>query len=343
MYYIVHSSIDENHHARGGKAGDQTGREVCTRSWYSKPWGMVLRCKDAAVAKKARDIAIKLANSNLVGYDQNERNSLYKQLERNGWDVDKYIRSGVKTECDCSSFVYACYCCVLAELRGLANAPTTVTSRSFYTAHGFDVMLSSTYTASASKLREGDLLNKSGSHIVMFAGTNVRVESNASANISSGNISSGSSRSATLRKGSRGAAVVTLQQNLNTVMKAGLTTDGIFGTNTYKALKAFQLAHGLVSDGIYGPASRAKMGEALSNRIPALASASPNLKRGSRGEQVKLLQQDLNYVMSTHLSVDGIFGSNTYETLKSFQSRYGLAVDGIYGSNSRKAMAKALA
>ena len=89
MYYIVHSSIDENRHARGGKAGDQTGREVCTRSWYSKPWGMVLRCKDAAVAKKARDIAIKLANSNLVGYDQNERNSLYKQLERTGWDVDK--------------------------------------------------------------------------------------------------------------------------------------------------------------------------------------------------------------------------------------------------------------
>ena len=338
MYYIVHSSIDENRHARGGKAGDQTSREVCTRSWYSKPWGMVLRCKDAAVAKKARDIAIKLANSNIVGYDQNERNSLYKQLERNGWDVDKYIRSGVKTECDCSSFVYACYCCVIAELRGLANAPTTVTSRNFYKAHGFEVLLSSAYTSSASQLLPGDLLNKAGSHIVMFAGTNVRVSSNASANISSG----AASGSTTLRKGSRGAAVVTLQKNLNTVMHAGLKADGVFGINTYNALKYFQSRYDLEVDGIYGSASRAKMDEALNKRIPALASASPNLKRGSRGEQVRLLQQDLNYVMSLHLSNDGIFGNNTYEALKSFQSRYGLSADGIYGNNSKAMMSKVL-
>ena len=340
MYYIVHSSIDENRHARGGKAGDQTGREVCTRSWYSKPWGMVLRYRDAAVAKKARDIAIKLANSNIVGYDQNERNSLYKELERNGWDVDKYIRSGVKTECDCSSFVYACYCCVIAELRGLTNAPTTVTSRNFYKSHGFDVMLSSEYTTSSSKLLPGDLLNKSGSHIVMFAGTNVRVDSNASSNISSNAIAS--SVSTTLRKGSRGAAVVTLQKNLNTVMHASLTADGIFGINTYEVLKYFQSRYGLEVDGIYGPASRAKMGEALNKRIPALASASPNLKKGSRGEQVRLLQQDLNYVMCTHLDADGIFGANTYNVLKSFQSRYGLAADGIYGNNSKAIMSKAL-
>lgn len=339
MYYIVHSSIDENRKARGGKAGDQTGCEVCTRSWYSKPWGMVLRCKNQAIAQKARDIAIKLANSNLVGYDQNERNSLYRELERNGWDVDKYIRSGVKTECDCSSFVYACYCCVLAELRGLANAPTTVTSRSFYSSHGFDVMLSSEYTASARKLREGDLLNKSGSHIVMFAGTNVRVGSNAKANISSG---ASTSTSTTLRKGSKGEGVKTLQKNLNTVMSASLKADGIFGTNTYNVLKSFQSKYGLESDGIYGPASRAKMAEVLNKRIPALASASPNLKKGSRGEQVKLLQQDLNYVMNTHLSTDGIFGTNTYEALKSFQSSRGLTSDGIYGSNSKSELGKAL-
>lgn len=339
MYYIVHSSIDENRKARGGKAGDQTGREVCTRSWYSKPWGMVLRCKNQAIAKKARDIAIKLANSNLVGYDQNERNSLYRELERNGWDVDKYIRSGVKTECDCSSFVYACYCCVLAELRGLANAPTTVTSKNFYKEHGFEVLLSSEYTASARKLQVGDLLNKSGSHIVMFAGTNVRVASNAKVNISSG---TSASTSTTLRKGSKGEAVKTLQRNLNAVMKSGLNVDGDFGTNTYDALKAFQSKYGLECDGIYGPASRAKMSEVINKRIPALASASPNLRKGSRGEQVKLLQQDLNYVMSLNLKSDGIFGTNTYNALKSFQASRGLTSDGIYGNNSKAAMEKAL-
>ena len=327
-YYIVHSSIDENRKARGGNAGDQTGREVCTRTWYSKPWGMVLRYHDATIASKARDIAIKLANSNLVGYDQNERNSLYKQLERNGWDVDKYIRSGAKTECDCSSFVYACYCCVLAELRGLANAPTTSTANSFYSSHDFEVFTSSAYTASANKLIEGDLLNKAGSHIVMFAGTSAGASTSVS--------------TSTLRKGSRGDEVKTLQQNLNTVMNTSLTTDGIFGTNTYDVLKAFQMSHGLAADGIYGPVSRAKMSEALNKRIPELASASPNLRKGSRGEQVKLLQQDLNYVMCAHLDDDGIFGANTYNVLKSFQSRYGLTDDGVYGNNSKAAMKKAL-
>ena len=37
---IGHASIDENGRAQGGKAGDQTGKEVCTRNWYkhSKGW-----------------------------------------------------------------------------------------------------------------------------------------------------------------------------------------------------------------------------------------------------------------------------------------------------------------
>ena len=36
---IGHASIDENGKAAGGKAGDQTGREVCVRDWdwYNKP------------------------------------------------------------------------------------------------------------------------------------------------------------------------------------------------------------------------------------------------------------------------------------------------------------------
>jgi hypothetical protein len=173
-FYIVHSSIDERGKASGGAAGDQTGREVCTRTYYNKPWGMVLRYCDPAIAKKARDIAIKLANSNLVGYDQSGRNTLYKELEKNGWDVDKYIASGVKTESDCSAFIYACYCCVIASLRGQSNAPTTSTAKAFYSARGFSVLAVPSNPAS---LQVGDLLNKAGSHIVMYAGTDTNVGS----------------------------------------------------------------------------------------------------------------------------------------------------------------------
>ena len=81
---LVHASISENGNAGwDGKAktGDQTGREVCTRSFYKKPWNVMLRYKDSSVASKASKIAIKLAKSNLVGYDQSERNTLYKALK----------------------------------------------------------------------------------------------------------------------------------------------------------------------------------------------------------------------------------------------------------------------
>ena len=43
---------DENGKLSGGKAGDQTGREVCTQNFYvhSKGW-YIMRAKDAAVAE----------------------------------------------------------------------------------------------------------------------------------------------------------------------------------------------------------------------------------------------------------------------------------------------------
>lgn len=40
---IVHASINENGKTKGGKTGDQTGKEICTRKYYNKPWGCVLR------------------------------------------------------------------------------------------------------------------------------------------------------------------------------------------------------------------------------------------------------------------------------------------------------------
>lgn len=40
---LVHASINENGKTTGGKSGDQTGKEICVRSYYNKPWTSVLR------------------------------------------------------------------------------------------------------------------------------------------------------------------------------------------------------------------------------------------------------------------------------------------------------------
>ena len=74
----------------------------------------------------------------------------------------------------------------------------------------------------------------------------------------------------------------------------------------------------------------------ISKNKPTIAK--PTIKNGSKGTQVKHLQQDLNCILKSKLKVDGIFGSSTLSELKKFQKKYGLAVDGIYGEKSYKKM-----
>lgn len=40
---IVHASINEKGGVTGGQSGDQTGKEICIRSYYNRPWDCVLR------------------------------------------------------------------------------------------------------------------------------------------------------------------------------------------------------------------------------------------------------------------------------------------------------------
>lgn len=65
-----------------------------------------------------------------------------------------------------------------------------------------------------------------------------------------------------LKKGSKGAEVTKLQQNLNEFGYL-LAVDGDFGSGTDRALRGWQRATGLTVDGSYGPASYAKMKEIL--------------------------------------------------------------------------------
>lgn len=58
------------------------------------------------------------------------------------------------------------------------------------------------------------------------------------------------------------------------------------------------------------------------------------LKMNSRGEGVKWLQDMLNH-NGYSLTVDGIFGSNTLNAVKIFQSKVNITVDGIVGTQTR--------
>lgn len=81
---------------------------------------------------------------------------------------------------------------------------------------------------------------------------------------------------AILKKGSKGADVVTLQKKLN------LQADGIFGPLTEEAVKEFQKANGLTADGIVGNSTWAKLGATVNKRnikeIIVHCSATPEGK-----------------------------------------------------------------
>lgn len=61
-------------------------------------------------------------------------------------------------------------------------------------------------------------------------------------------------------------------------------------------------------------------------------------KYGSRGEEVKKIQTKLKEWGYYNGSIDGVYGSKTFEAVKRFQRKNGLSVDGIAGEKTLQAL-----
>jgi peptidoglycan hydrolase-like protein with peptidoglycan-binding domain len=77
--------------------------------------------------------------------------------------------------------------------------------------------------------------------------------------------------SAILLRGSKGAAVKALQEQLGMAQ-----TDGIFGPKTQKAVEAFQRKLNLVVDGKVGPQTREALKQATTGALPAREEPTKN-------------------------------------------------------------------
>lgn len=64
----------------------------------------------------------------------------------------------------------------------------------------------------------------------------------------------------------------------------------------------------------------------------------PLIKRGSRGNYVCIAQDDLNTLGFRTGGLDGVFGDQTYNAVRSYQTSRGLAVDGIIGCNTWRSL-----
>ena len=155
----------------------------------------------------------------------------------------------------------------------------------------------------------------------------------------------------TLQQGSSGENVRRIQTALNNISTQYpsiplLVEDGIFGTATTTAVRAFQRQFGLTVDGIVGVLTWNKLfevsalidtGEEAGEEMPPYPGTL--LRNGSRGNAVRLMQERLKsisiyYPVIPDITADGIFGPATQAAVIAFQQMMGITADGIIGQQT---------
>lgn len=176
---ISNSGHDERGLYSGGVAGDQTGGEWRIQEWYSRPWTHVLRYPVREVADMIGQLAEEAAKNDLIGYDQNQRTTFWKQLEKVG-----YRPSLITTACeaDCSAGVAAIikavgYLMNIEELKNVSKDMYTGNEIAVLTAAGFSTFTDSAFLASDKWLYRGDVLLCKGHHTCINLTDGARVAS----------------------------------------------------------------------------------------------------------------------------------------------------------------------
>lgn len=155
-----------------------------------------------------------------------------------------------------------------------------------------------------------------------------------------------------LTLGSEGEGVVELQYQLSVISVfvdtiPEVAIDGIYGEATRNAVLAFQQSYGLPQTGSVDTATWEEIYRAFRGMIASLpdgyfgANTVPfsgiPLKLGSSGDEVRQLQEYLNYISDAYpsiqkLSVDGEFGESTENAVREYQRQFDIEPTGIVGA-----------
>lgn len=324
---IGHASISETGGINGAK-GDSTGKEVCTREWYSKPWDFIAIHPDASVREKiAATCEAGCANNN-IGYGQGDRNTLYTQAKAVAYDLNKIT---TKCNCDCSSFMNVC--CVAAGVGSYgSNGWVTSNMKTNLQKAGFVIITESAYLTSSSYCVRGAIYVKSSSHTVC-------------------GLSNGSNYSKTLAKAGAGTTATSPStSNSNDiiyVVQKGDTLSGIaarYGT-TYQALAKY---NGISNPDVINVGQKIRIPAAGQSGSTGSNKQDSNTGGGTMGYTNSPLvsytkispnrNSPRNHAIDT-ITIHCVVGQCSVETLGSIfapssrqaSSNYGVGVDGRIG------------
>ena len=149
-----------------------------------------------------------------------------------------------------------------------------------------------------------------------------------------------------LTLGMKGDDVKSVQTKLIALGYLTGKADGVYGTATESAIRRFQTRNGLTSDGICGEDTVKALYS--STAIDAGSSVTPSpkpvdesaptriLRPGMSGDDVKSVQSRLDKFGYYSGALDGIYGAATVAAVASFQLRNNLSADGVAGKRTYK-------
>ncbi len=162
-----------------------------------------------------------------------------------------------------------------------------------------------------------------------------------------------------LKRGDRNSQVTALQKNLQLSGYFDGPITGYYGTGTEAAVKKFQQAKGLKSDGIAGAKTRGALESSPQNSTESqpispspdltpsptitderigLGNSQPILQKGSRNSDVTAIQKTLQDKGYFNGPTTGYYGSLTEAAVMEFQKANGLTPDGKIDAKTKAAL-----
>ncbi|UFT99254.1 peptidoglycan-binding protein [Radiobacillus kanasensis] len=140
-------------------------------------------------------------------------------------------------------------------------------------------------------------------------------------------VKSSTKKDPTLKVGSRGSAVVDLQNKLKKTRHYKGKAHGTYDTATKNAVIAFQKKYKLKADGIANATTISKLSAVT--KPTTSVKKYPTLKVGTKGSAVTDLQNKLKKTGHYKKRVHGTYDSATKSAVIAFQKKYKLKADGI--------------